>query len=204
MTAWCNGAWVRSDTGVGLVEADSRGIVALVCVEMGQSTSSDALIAAVVAVNWSTAVVVAVVGATTAVVVAVVGASVAVDRLTASAVIATAVAALMGGERGDGILASTVCVGNSPLGKIASSRAPLWVSRLVPLVVLGVAVDRSTAVAVVAVEWSTAVLGAVDWSTADGSFGFKWFKDAFDRSKAVVAVDWSTASGVVAFFDWLK
>jgi len=59
MTAWCNGAWVRSDTGVGLVEAVSRGIVALFCVEMGQSPSSDALIAAVVAVvvavNWSTA-----------------------------------------------------------------------------------------------------------------------------------------------------
>jgi len=91
-----------------LVEAVSRGIVALVCVEIGQSTSSDALIAAVVAVvvavNWSTAVVV-------------------VDRYRPTAVVgvlATAVAALMGGERGDGILASTVGVGNSPLGKIAS------------------------------------------------------------------------------------
>jgi len=75
-----------------------------------------------------------------------------------------------------------------------------------------VASDRSVApFAVVAVERSTAVLGAVDRSTADGSFGFKWFKDAFDRSKAwscvaafdravvfaaadaVVAVDRSTA-----------
>jgi len=76
MTAWCNGAWVRSDTGVGLVEAASRGIVALFCGEIGQSTSSDAMIAAVVAV-----VIVAVVAVDTAVALVV---AVAVNLSTAS------------------------------------------------------------------------------------------------------------------------
>jgi len=190
MTAWCNGAWVRSDTdGVGLVEAASRGIVALF------------------------AVVVA-------------GVAVAVDRSTAVAV-CSVTAALMG-ERGDGILASTVGVGNSPLGKIASPRTvvgsvvavdrstaslsltvSLWWSAAAAAVgvavLLGVAVDGPTA----SLVWSASAAGvgvAVDRSTA------VLLGVAVDRSTAGVAalaactdvaVNWLTAF-IVAAFEWSK
>jgi len=136
---------MRSDTGVGLVEAASCGVVAPFSA-------------------WSVVVV-------------------------------TALVTMMGGERGDGILASTVGVGNSPLGKIVSPRG---VDQSVDgsatvIGVVGSDSDWSNVVGAVvyANAWAVAGLGAVAWATGSGLV-------AFDRSKASCggvwfAVDRSTA-----------
>jgi len=98
---------------------------------------------------------------------------------------------LIAAERGDGILASTVGVGNSPLGKIASPQDGSAVA--VDWSVAGVAVISG----VVAVDWSAAAC----WSTSAVDVGVV----AVDRSTASVSLWWSaSAAGVVAFFEWLK
>jgi len=133
---------------------------------------------------------------------------------------------MMGGERDDGILVSTVGVGNSPLGKIASPRdgsaavAIDWstASSSSCCCAVTVAVDRSTAscgVAAVAVDrstaascWSTSAADvgvAADWSAdslcgstsaADGSSCVKW--EIAVVAVAAVAVDWPTVEWSVA------
>jgi len=80
-------------------------------------------------------------------------------------------AALMG----DGILAGIV--GNSPLGKIVSPLGVDAADGSVAVIVVVVVVDRSTPCSTVAVDRSTAFCTL-----------FKWLKDAFDRSRALVVV----------------
>jgi len=163
--------WLASAAGV--VVAISTGVaidwsiavvVAGVAVAVDRSTAVALVV--VVAVNlstascWSTS---AADGSSFAVAVkarrvgSVDGSAVAVEWLTVAVTVGSVTVALMG-ERGDGILASTVWVGNSPLGKIVSS------------LLFGVVVvaDRSIAVGnVVAVDRSTA-------SSCPMSDGFEW------------------------------